>query len=100
MQSMTVNTYFKALGKLGNIVAETFSFLFMFPSLPPEETLLRKQNLLTRKQTCFPTNPETFCCENNGSHMFPARETFLLINEHAQRTKRRNYALRHISMVA
>ena len=59
MQSMTVNTYFKALRKLGNIVAVTFSFLSMFPSLPPEETLFGKQiqKLFvaeTMVPTCFP----------------------------------------------
>ena len=31
-----------------------------FHVCPPRKTLLRKQNLLPRKQKCFPTNSETF----------------------------------------
>ena len=56
-------TRIQALGKLGNIVAETLCFLSMyqyFPIRSPRETLLRKQNLFSRKQKCFPTNSKTF----------------------------------------
>ena len=56
----------------------------MFP-IPPRETLLRKQNLLSRKQKCFPRNSETFLLRKQCFlvcprvvkcfQMFPARET-------------------------
>jgi predicted metal-binding membrane protein len=66
---------FKALGKLGNIVAETLWFVMfpqMFPCLPPMETLLRKQNLLPEKQKCFLENSETFYISLCFSLMFPS----------------------------
>ena len=52
------------LGKVGNIVAETllrkhYAFYQCFPVCPARETLLRKQNLLLRKQKCFTTNWNT-----------------------------------------
>jgi hypothetical protein len=55
--------YSKALGKLGNIVMETFVIFDVSSNVsvcPPVETLLRKQNLLPEKQKCFLANSETF----------------------------------------
>jgi hypothetical protein len=89
----------KALGKLGNIVAETFVILDVSSNVSmffcvgvmysgeydacdvtlsnlknmPVETLLRKQNLLPRKQICFlPTSSETFDVSLCFSLMFPS----------------------------
>jgi hypothetical protein len=53
--------YVKALGKLGNIVVETFVILdvssnvSLFAHPWKLETLLRKQNLLPEKQKLFPS---------------------------------------------
>jgi hypothetical protein len=66
----------KALGKLGNIVVETFATLDVssnvFPVCPPVETLLRKQNLLPEKRKCFLANSETFDVSLCFSLMFPS----------------------------
>ena len=50
----------KALGKLGNIVAETFCFLSMFLSLPTRGNIVAETKFASRKAKCFPTNSETF----------------------------------------
>ena len=47
----------------------------MFPVSPPRETLLRKQNLLPRKQKCFSTNSETFLLRKQCETMFPCLPT-------------------------
>jgi hypothetical protein len=66
----------KALGKLGNIVAETFVILDVSSNVstfgPPVETKLRKQNLLPGKQKCFLPNSETFDVSLCFSLMFPS----------------------------
>ena len=49
----------------GNIVSYQ-----CLPGCPPRETLLRKQNILPRKQKCFPTNLETFFAETTFARMF------------------------------
>jgi hypothetical protein len=60
----------KALGKLGNIVAETFLILDVCPSV---ETLLRKQNLLPAgNKICFLPTSETFDVSLCSSPMFPS----------------------------
>ena len=51
----------------GNIVAETLCFLLTWPVCPPWKTLLRKQNLLTRKQYVSQEIQKHFCCGNNVS---------------------------------
>ena len=53
----------KALGKLGNIVAETFvtrDVSSKFPCLPTRGNIVAETNLLPGKQKCFLTNSETF----------------------------------------
>ena len=67
----------KALGKLGNIVVETFVILDVSSNVslfahPCMETLLRKQNLLPEKQKCFLANSETFDVSLCFSLMFPS----------------------------
>jgi hypothetical protein len=59
--STSIVTYRKALGKLGNIVAETSVILDVSANVhvcPPVETLLRKQIKLfaSREAKVFPTN--------------------------------------------
>jgi hypothetical protein len=65
-----------ALGKLENIVVETFVILDVSSNVSqfahaPVETLLRKQNLLSEKQKCFLANSETFDVSLCFSLMFP-----------------------------
>jgi hypothetical protein len=66
----------KVLGKLGNIVAETFVILDVSSNVPclstRVETLLRKHSLLPGKQKCFLPNSETFDVSLCFSLMFPS----------------------------
>jgi hypothetical protein len=55
----------------GNI-CDSRCFLKCFPVCPPVETLLRKQNLLPKKQKCFLPNSETFDVSLCFSLMFPS----------------------------
>jgi hypothetical protein len=63
----------KALGKLENIVVETFVILDVSSNVSLfAHPLLRKQNLLPEKQKCFLANSETFDVSLRFSLMFPS----------------------------
>ena len=57
--------------RCGNI-CDSRCFHKCFPVCPPVETLLRKQNLLPKKQKCFLANSETFDVSLCFSLMFPS----------------------------
>ena len=71
-----VITFFisRALGKLGNIVAETICFLYQcFPVCPPRETLLRKQAKMFPNivETMFPSLPTFSNVSSTRNMIFP-----------------------------
>ena len=64
----------KALGKLGNIVAETFCFLSMFPSLPTPGNIVTEAKMFPSKfrnifvaETMFISLPTCFQLEKHFS---------------------------------
>ena len=63
----------KALGKLGNIAAETLCFLSIFPCLPTSGNIVGETKFasqLLRKQ-CFLVRPRVFKCLQHEKHCFP-----------------------------
>ena len=72
----------KALGKLGNIVAETLCFLSMFPCLPTSGNIVAETKCAPQEVKMFPNKfRNIFVAETmfpslpTCYRMFPARET-------------------------
>ena len=69
----------KALGKLGNIVAETFCFLSMFPSLPTTGNIVAETKFASREAKMFPNKfRNIFVAET----MFPSLPTCFQLEKH------------------
>ena len=83
----------KALGKVGNIVAERLCFLSMFPCLPTSRNIVAETKfLLPRKQKCLPTNLETFLLR---------KQCFLVCPQISNVSSTRNivFPIRHVKIV-
>ena len=69
----------KALGKLGNIVAETFCFLSMFPSLPTTGNIVAETKFVFQEAKMFPNKfRNIFVAET----MFPSLPTCFQLEKH------------------
>ena len=69
----------KALGKLGNIVAETFSFLSMFPCLPTPGNIVVETKFASWEAKMFPDKfRNIFVAET----MFPSLPTCFQLEKH------------------